>query len=97
MTPGTQRRIAPSAKRSRASGQREIDALGLGILLLAVVGFVAVLVVFRPAPAVMLAEVLPTAISVDTHHPVDTHDDPVQSASRPQVDLHHPADRHDEP
>ena len=89
------RASAPSSAR-RPRGQRLIDPLGVGALLFAAMGFVAVLVLFRPGPYVAPAEMSKPAVLIDRHHPVDKHDDVVQT-SWAQIDVHHPVDRHEQP
>jgi hypothetical protein len=94
---------APTRTRVRPKERLRVDPLGLGALLFAAIGFVAVLLLLRPGPP------LPTTTAqlemsrpavLDNHHPVDTHDEPARTAgglSLSQSDVHHPVDRHDQP
>ena len=87
---------------------RRIDPLGFGALLFAVIGILAVLMLWRPGPPTPTRNSLQVSVpvvSVDTHHPVDRHDDASQAldaraltgGSVIQPDIHHPVDRHDQP
>lgn len=74
-------RAAPAElalRRARSRGMRRIDPFGAGVLLFGVIGFVAVLVLFKPGPAPTLTspKLSQVTVAVDPHQPVDKHEDP---------------------
>jgi hypothetical protein len=85
---------ASPAPRPRPKAPRRIDPLGLGALLFAAIGFVAVLILFGPTAQTPSSAPLEVSRLTDTHHPVDVHEDGAQAVG---IDVHHPVDRHDEP
>ena len=98
----------PTLPRARPGRTRDVDPLGFGALLFAAIGFLAVLVLWKPGPLTPTRaspEVSVPSVSIDAHHPVDQHDDAPQAldaraltgGSVIQPDVHHPVDRHDQP
>jgi hypothetical protein len=86
---------APTLPRARPGRTRRIDPLGFGALLFAAIGFLAVLVLWRPGP------LTPTRASLEVSVPavsVNLHDSGQLEMSAPfvSVDTHHPVDKHDD-
>jgi hypothetical protein len=109
LMPSANAPAAGSAPHTTPRGHRHVDPIGAGAFLLAMLGFIAVVMLLRPAatPTTTSAPVnsARSIVSVEPHHPVDKHDEANQSfgawtlpaPSAPIADVHHPVDKHDQP